>query len=119
MFSATTYIIRIATAEDEPALRRLADIDSQDPLTAGPYLVGEVDGSLQAALSLTDGRVVANPFVPTAQLLAHLRMRADALGAYERMPSLPARLRAALSGAVLTRPVTTSAWRSAPRPSEA
>jgi len=109
MFSATTYIIRIATAEDEAALGRLADIDSQDPLTAGPYLLGEVDGRPQAALSLTDGRVVANPFVPTAQLLAHLRMRAGALGADERMPSLPARLRAALSGAVLTRPATASA----------
>jgi hypothetical protein len=109
MFSATTYIIRIATAEDEAALRRLADIDSQDPLTPGPYLVGEVDGSPQAALSLADGRVVANPFVPTAQLLAHLRMRAGALAAYERMPSLPARLRAALSGAALTRPAAASA----------
>jgi hypothetical protein len=109
LFSATTYIIRIATAEDEAALRRLADIGSQDPLTAGPYLVGEVDGTVDAALSLADGRVVANPLVPTAQLLAHLRMRAGALGAYERMPSLSARLRAALSGAVLTRPVTASA----------
>ena len=109
MFSATAYVIRIATAEDEAALRRLADIDSQDPLTAGPYLVGEVDGSPTAALSLADGRVVANPFVPTAQLLAHLRMRAGALRAYERMPSLPARLRAALSGAALTRPATASA----------
>ena len=108
MFSATSYIIRIATAEDKAALRRLADIDSQDPLT-GPYLVGEINGSPQAALSLADGRVVANPFVATAQLLAHLRMRAGALGAYERMPSLPVRLRAALSGAVLTRPVTASA----------
>jgi len=66
MFSATTYIIRIATAEDEEALRRLGEIDSQDSLTAGPYLVGEVDGSVQAALSLADGRVVAHPFVPTA-----------------------------------------------------
>jgi hypothetical protein len=109
MFSATTYVIRIATAEDEGVLRRLADIDSHGPLTAGPYLVGEVDGSPQAALSLADGRVVANPFVPTAQLLAHLRMRAGALRVYERMPSLPARLRAALSGAVLTRPATASA----------
>ena len=109
MFSATAYIIRIATAEDEAALRRLAGIDSQDSLTAGPYLVGEVDGNPQAALSLADGRVVANPFVPTAHLLAHLRMRAGALRAYELMPSLPARLRAALSGAVLIRPATASA----------
>jgi hypothetical protein len=109
MFSATSYIIRIATAEDETALRRLADIDSQEPLTAGPYLVGEVDGSPEAALSLADGRVVANPFVPTAHLLAHLRMRAGALRAYERMPSLPARLRAALPAAVPSRHATASA----------
>jgi hypothetical protein len=109
MFSATTYVIRIATAEDEAALRSLADIDSHGPLTAGPYLVGEIAGSPQAALSLTDGRVVANPFVPTAQLLAHLRMRSSALRAYERMPSLPARLRAALSGAVPARRATASA----------
>ena len=109
MFSATAYTIRIATAEDDPALRRLADIDSQDPLTAGPVLLGEVDGKPQAAVSLADGRVVANPFVPTAHLLAHLRMRAGALGAYERMPSLPARLRAALSGSVLSRPVLAPA----------
>lgn len=109
MFSATTYVIRIATAEDEAVLRHLADIDSHGPLAAGPYLVGEVDGSPQAALSLADGRVVANPFVPTAQLLAHLRMRAGALGAYEHTPSLSARIRAALSGTVLTRPAGAAA----------
>src|SRR5215218_2810298 len=109
MFSATTYVIRVATAADEAALRGLAEIDSQDPLTAGPILVGEVDGKAQAAFSLADGRTVANPFVPTAHLLAHLRMRAGALRAYELMPSLPARLRAALSGAVLIRPATASA----------
>jgi hypothetical protein len=109
MFSATTYTIRVATAADEPALRRLAEIDSQDPLTAGPMLLGEVDGKPEAAVSLADGRAIANPFVPTAHLLAHLRMRAGALGAYEHTPSLPARLRAALAGAVLTRPLTAPA----------
>jgi hypothetical protein len=109
MFSATTYTIRVATAVDEPALRGLAEIDSQDPLTAGPVLVGDVGGKPEAAVSLADGRAVANPFVPTAHLLTHLRMRAGALGAYEHTPSLPARLRAALSGAVLTRPVTAPA----------
>jgi hypothetical protein len=109
VFSATAYTIRLTTVEDEPALRRLAEIDSQDPLTTGPVLVGEVDGQPEAALSLADGRVVANPFVPTAHLLTHLRMRAGALGAYERTPSLPARMRAALSGAVLSRPITTAA----------
>jgi hypothetical protein len=105
MFSATTYTIRIATHDDDAALRRLAEIDSQDPLRAGPVLVGELGGKPEVALSLTDGRAIANPFLPTAALLAHVRMRAGALGAYEHTPSLPARIRAALSGAVLPRPV--------------
>jgi hypothetical protein len=94
------YTLRLATADDEPALRRLAEIDSQEPLTATPVLVGEIDGRPEAALSLTDGRTVANPFLPTALLLAHLRLRAGVLVAYERTPSLAARIRAALSAAV-------------------
>jgi hypothetical protein len=106
MFSATTYTIRIATPDDEPALRWLADIDSQGPLDPGPVLVGELDGKPQVALALTDGRVIANPFLSTAPLLAHVRMRAGALYAYERTPSLPDRIRAAMSGAVLVRPST-------------
>ena len=105
MFSATTYTIRVATPDDDPALRRLAEVDSSEPLPGGPVLVGEIDGTPQAALSLVDGRAVANPFVATAQLLAHMRMRAGALGAYERQPSLPKRIRAALSGGVLPDPV--------------
>jgi hypothetical protein len=103
MISATTYTIRLATPMDEPALLWLADIDSQGPLTAGPVLLGEIDGKPQAAISLADGRVIANPFLPTAQLLAHVRMRASALGALEPMPSISTRFRAALSGAVLAR----------------
>jgi hypothetical protein len=94
------YTLRLATADDEPALRRLAEIDSQDPLPSTPVLVGEIDGRPEAALSLADGRTVANPFLPTALLLAHLRMRAGALIADERTPSLAARIRAALSAAV-------------------
>jgi hypothetical protein len=103
MISATTYTIRLATPMDEPALLWLADIDSQGPLTAGPVLLGEIDGKPQAAISLADGRVIANPFLPTAQLLAHVRMRASALGALEPTPSISTRFRAALSGAVLAR----------------
>jgi hypothetical protein len=109
MFSATTYTIRLATPEDDAALRWVADIDSQNPLTAGPVLLGEIDGKPQAALSLTDGRVIANPFLPTAHLLAHIRMRAGAVGALERTPSLAARIRAAMAGAVLARPVGAAA----------
>jgi hypothetical protein len=103
MFSATTYNIRLATPEDQAALLRLAELDSQGPLGPGPVLVGELDGEPQVALSLTDGRAIANPFLATAQLLAHVRMRAGAFGAYQHMPSVSERIRAALSGAVLAR----------------
>lgn len=105
MFSATRYTIRRATQDDDAALRRLAEIDDQNPLVPGPVLIGELDGKPQAALSLTDGRAIANPSLPTAALLAQVRIRAGALGAYELTPSLPARIRAALSGAVLASPV--------------
>ena len=104
----TPVLVRPARDVDAADLAILAALDSAAPLT-GDILIAVSGGEVAAAMSLDTGAVVANPFVPTAQLLAHLRMRADALGAYERMPSLPARLRAALSGAVLTRPVTTLA----------
>jgi hypothetical protein len=68
MFSPTTYTIRVATHDDDAALRRLAEIDSRDPLRAGPVLVGELDGKPEVALSLTDGRAIANPFLPTGAL---------------------------------------------------
>jgi hypothetical protein len=109
MFSATTYAVRLATQDDDVALRRLAEADSREPLPRGPVLIGEIDGKPQVAYSLRDGRVVANPSVPTGALLAHVRMRAGALGAYAHTPSLPARIRAALAGAVLTRPVGAAA----------
>jgi hypothetical protein len=109
MLSPTPYTIRLATNDDDAALRRLADLDSHGPLAPGPVLIGEIDGTPQAAYSLSDGRVVANPFMATGALLAHMRMRAGALGAYEHTPSLSARIRAALSGTVLTRPAGAAA----------
>jgi hypothetical protein len=38
MFSATSYTIRLATVDDDAALRRIAAIDSQRPLANGPVL---------------------------------------------------------------------------------
>ena len=105
MFSATTHIIRPATGRDDITLESLAALDSQRPLS-GPVLIGESDGRAVAAISLADGRVVGDPFVPTAQLAALLRMRASALVAYERRPSLRERIRAALAG---RRPVAVGA----------
>jgi len=96
MFPANAYRIYLATAEDAAALNSLAGQDSGQPL-AGRMLVGEIDAAPAAALSLLDGRVVADPAKNTDRLVATLRMRAAAIRAYEATPSLSERLRAAFA----------------------
>jgi hypothetical protein len=93
MFAANSFLIRRATEADRPALRRLAELDSQRPLT-GMTLMGEIDGHVAVALSMTDGRVIADPFQPTARLTPRLRARADALRAVTRTPAQRRRRRA-------------------------
>jgi hypothetical protein len=95
MFSSNTYAIRPATEDDAPALRRLAALDSCPPL-GRPGLIAEIDGTPAAALSLADGRLAADPFLPTAPLAVHLRLRAEGVLAHDRESSLAARIRAAL-----------------------
>jgi hypothetical protein len=87
MFAANAYVIRHVVGAES-----LAELDSQRPVT-GPALVGEIDGRPAAAISLRDGRVVADPFQHTAALVAQLRMRARALHEHDRTPSLADRLR--------------------------
>jgi len=101
VFPGNRYIIRAATDDDAADLLRLAQLDSAPPLI-GRVLVGELDGTPAAALSLADDRVVADPYRPTAQLRAHLRLRAQALKAYAQTPSLRERLIAALRPAAST-----------------
>lgn len=72
--------VRLATANDREALERLAALDSTEP-PKGSTLVGELLQRPVAALSLSDGRVIANPFVATADVVALLRLRARQLGA--------------------------------------
>ena len=61
--------VRLATANDREALERLAALDSTEPPRAST-LVGELLQRPVAALSLSDGRVMANPFVATADIVA-------------------------------------------------
>ena len=68
-------ILRADRPSDELALRRLAALDSAHPLR-GRKLVAEVEGSPVAALDLEDGRVVADPFRRTADIVDLLRFRA-------------------------------------------
>jgi hypothetical protein len=96
MYPTNAYHIRRATEADEGALRRLAELDSR-PALSGPALIGEMGGAPAAAVSLIDGRVIADPFQRTAVLTQILHMRFDALRASSRTPSLPKRLGQALA----------------------
>ena len=105
MFAANAHRIRPATDADAESLARLAMLGSQPPL-AGRILVGEIGGAPAAALSLTDGRAVADPFRRTGTLRISLRLRAGATIAHEATPSLPARLLAAVAPAQRSRRAT-------------
>jgi hypothetical protein len=91
MLPANTYVMRLATEHDADELRRLAALDSARPLT-GRILIGEIDGVAAAALSLKTGRTIADPFQATARLCVYLRVRASALQAVDREPSLRERM---------------------------
>jgi len=68
-------VIRPAYPDDAPTLARLAALDSQRPL-AGSAIVAERDGRILAAIALDDERTIADPFAPTADLVALLRLHA-------------------------------------------
>jgi hypothetical protein len=98
--------IRFAGAQDAAALDDLAGLDSARPLLL-PALVAEVEGELRAALSLDDGRVVADPFQPTLALAELLRTRARQLaerrdGGWLEAVRHPLRTARAIRGAVMT-----------------
>jgi hypothetical protein len=90
MRPATAHVIRRATAEDEHALRLLAALADRPPLD-GAILVGELDGSPAAAISLSDGRIIVDPRHQGTVLAHVLHVRAAGLHAHARGPWLPAR----------------------------
>ena len=71
-------VLRVAGAPDDRALRDLAALDSAH-LGPGPHLVAEVGGELRAAVSLSDGSSVADPFHATAAYVELLHARAGAV----------------------------------------
>jgi hypothetical protein len=72
---ADAVVIRPAYPDDAATLQRLAALDSRRPLR-GRVLLAERDGRPVAALSIDDGRIAADPFAPTADLVALLRVHA-------------------------------------------
>ena len=86
-------VLRADRPADEGALRRLALLDDSRPLR-GRALLAEVDGRPVAAIDLSDGRVVADPFEHTAQVVELLRVRAErSRGETHRKPRVLARFR--------------------------
>lgn len=86
----STLALRLADPDDALAVRRLAALDDAPPL-ARPVLVAFLDGQAVAAVSLVDERTVANPFLPTADVVALLSLRARQLRRRDtpRLPSTP------------------------------
>jgi hypothetical protein len=91
----TDITVRRAVSSDRSELERLAALDSARP-PRGPALVAEADSRMLAALPLGSGRPIADPFEPTAAVVALLELRAEQLskdgatrtGWIERMRSL-------------------------------
>jgi hypothetical protein len=77
--AAEILTIRMALPADGAALDRLAQLDSAPAPKPVPMLVAEVGGELRAALPLDGGRAIADPFRPTAELVAILMERARQL----------------------------------------
>ena len=67
-------VLRRGRPTDAAELATLAELDSARPLT-GPSVVAESNCRIVAAVSLHDGRVVADPFTPTADVVEMLRLR--------------------------------------------
>src|SRR5258706_6867897 len=67
-------VIRNASESDGGRLERLALLDSA-AVPAGPVLVAGQDGMLVAAVPLRGGRSIAEPFVPSADIVSLLEVR--------------------------------------------
>jgi hypothetical protein len=74
----TEITVRRAVAGDRGELERLAALDSGTP-PRGPALVAEADSRMLAVLPLGSGRPIADPFEPTASVVALLQLRAEQL----------------------------------------
>ena len=83
MTATTTIAFRSATADDDRVLRDLSELDSARPVER-PAVLAVVDGQPVAALSLSDGRIVADPFTRTEDVVDLLRARVSWLAAARR-----------------------------------
>ena len=78
-FNTEPVLMRRARVGDAARIRELARLDDKR-LPAGPFLVAEMSDEIVAAVSLSSGGVVADPFRLTADAAAMLRLRAAQVG---------------------------------------
>jgi hypothetical protein len=87
MRSGSPVTVRAAAGADASALERLASLDTapvaalelSEQAHAGGILVAESGGRVLAALRLSDGLAIADPFVRSASLVKLLRQHAGEL----------------------------------------
>jgi hypothetical protein len=78
MSTSSTIAMRVAEDEqDDRVVRKLAELDSSRRPQA-PVVIALVNGRPVAAASLVDGDVVADPFVPSADVVELLQARVAA-----------------------------------------
>ena len=94
----TNVTVRRSASGDLAELGRLAALDSASP-PRGPALIAEADSRMLAALPLGAGRPIADPFEPTAELVALLELRRSQIKAADASaPRRAERLRTLLRG---------------------
>ena len=89
--AANSVLIRAARGSDGAALERLAALDSAE-IPAGSLLVAESDGRVVAAIASSSGEAIADPFLPTADVIALLELRATGSSARQGRRGLGERL---------------------------
>jgi hypothetical protein len=78
--------VRLARPEDESAIHRVASLDGKKA-PQGRVLVAEAGGEIVAALAITGGHAVADPFRWTSDVVALMEMRAEQLAGTDLAPA--------------------------------
>jgi hypothetical protein len=78
---AATITLRLSDRAEEPEIERLAELSGR-AAPSGRYLVAEVDGQVWAALPLSGGEPIGDPFLPAMEVKELLSLRAAQLEAH-------------------------------------
>ena len=75
-----TITIRSFEEGDAAAVELVAELDER-PVPPGPLLVAEIEGTVEAAVGMSGGETIANPFAACADVVELLQTRAEQLRA--------------------------------------